>query len=146
MINPYQLQYKEDLLSIFRLNIPDFFNETEIGDFEYYLEHNSDTYLIIEEDHQVIGGAGYYVNKSDNSGRITWIFIDPQHAGQGYGTQAVEYCLKELRDNLKVEKFVVTTSQKSFKFFAKFGFQVVHTQKDYWGEGLDLYEMKLFAL
>ena len=142
MIRPYTSTDKEELLRIFALNTPQFFDKKEVQDFEAYLQENASTYLTIEVDNRIVGGTGYYVNKKDKSGRITWIFFDPDYAGQGLGKQAVYHCLELLNNHSNVEKFVVTTSQHAYQFFEIFGFNTYRIEKNYWGEGLDLYEME----
>lgn len=92
-------------------------------------------------DTTIVGGTGYYVNENDKSGRITWIFFDSNYSGQGLGKQSVEHCLKILSTDKRVEKFIVTTSQFAYKFFEKFGYSITRIEKDFWGKGLDLYEM-----
>lgn len=142
MIRPYIVSDKKRLLKIFNLNAPKYFDENEINDFVEYLDKNANTYLTIEVDNKIVGGTGYYVNENDKSGRITWIFFDPNYSGQGLGKKSVEHCLKILSKDERVEKFVVTTSQLAYKFFEKFDYQIIRIEKDYWGEGLDLYEME----
>ncbi|MBP2832136.1 GNAT family N-acetyltransferase [Aquimarina sp. U1-2] len=142
MIRPFKLDDKESLLRIFRLNIPEFFDKNEIKDFEEYLNQNAETYLTVEVDNTIVGGTGYYVNEDDNSGRITWIFFDPSYSGKGLGKQSVEYCLKIFREDKMVKKLIVTTSQLAYRFFEKFDYSINRIEKNYWGEGLDLYEME----
>ena len=143
MIRPYKPIDKAHLLEIFKLNTPKYFDDSEIKDFEDYLEEKGDTYFTIEINNKIVGGAGYYVHKSDRSGRITWIFFDPGYSGQGLGRQVVDYCLTQLKKDNEVDKYIVTTSQHAYKFFAKFGYQINRVEKDYWGQGLDLYEMEM---
>ena len=142
MIRPYKSADKESLLKIFNLNIPINFDKNEINNFEEYIEQRADTYLTIEVDNNIVGGTGYYINENDKSGRITWIFFHPNYSGQGLGKQSVEHCLKILSKDNRVEKFIVTTSQLAYKFFEKFGYSICRVEKDYWGAGLDLYEME----
>ena len=143
MIRPFEPTDKVILIDIFKLNTPDYFDIKEIEDYLEYLEKFSDTYLTIEHEGKIIGGAGYYLNMNDNSGRITWIFLHPDYSGLGLGRKTVEYCLMSLRKIRGVEKFVVTTSQLAYKFFEKFGFKTTRVEKDFWGQGLDLYEMEM---
>uniref|UniRef100_UPI0030D96ECD GNAT family N-acetyltransferase n=1 Tax=Maribacter arcticus TaxID=561365 RepID=UPI0030D96ECD len=121
---------------------PKYFDKSEVDDFEEYLEHNADSYLTIEMNNSIVGGTGYYINENDNSGRITWIFFDPTFSGQGLGKQSVEYCLNLLGKDERVEIFIVTTSQLAYKFFEKFDYRIIRIEKNYWGDGLDLYEME----
>lgn len=142
MIRPYKPSDKESLLKIFSLNMPKYFDTNEINDFEDYLEQKADTYLTIVLENKIVGGTGYYINENDKSGRITWIFFDPSHSGKGLGKQSVDHCLKILSKDKRVEKFIITTSQLAYKFFEKFDFSIKRIENDYWGEGLDLYEME----
>ena len=142
MIRPYTELDKTRLLEIFKLNIPQYFDPKELTDFEEYLNQQSDTYLTIEIKDKIAGGIGYYVQESDQSGRITWVFFDPDYSGKGLGRQAVSHCLTILKSNPKVKKLIVTTSQLAYQFFEKFGYHLVKTEKDYWGKGLDLFLME----
>ena len=142
MIRPYITSDKEKLVEIFKLNTPKYFVREELKDFETYLQEQSETYFTIEYKKEIVGGIGCYVKQSDNSGRITWIFFHPNFSGHGLGTKAVEHCLSILKANTHVEKLIVTTSQLAYKFFEKFGYALIKTQKDYWGKGLDLYLMQ----
>ena len=142
MIRPYTKSDKTRLIEIFNLNTPKYFDPKEVNDFEENLQEHSNTYLTIEQDNKIVGGIGYYVKEEDKSGRITWIFFDPNYARNGLGKMAAEHCLTILKSNPNVEKLVVTTSQLAYGFFEKFGYKVVKTEKDYWGQGLDLYLME----
>jgi N-acetylglutamate synthase-like GNAT family acetyltransferase len=143
MIRPFRRDDKESLLEIFILNTPRFFASEEIVDFESYLNENWKSYLTIERKNEIVGGTGYQITDEGTIGRITWIFFHPDCVGLGLGRQAVEYCLDVFRKVSSIQKIVVTTSQLAHKFFGKFDFQLICTEKDYWGEGLDLYLMEL---
>lgn len=142
VIRSYKLADKEELVEIFKLNTPQYFDPKEVYDFKKYLQQHNDTYFTIEYDSKIVGGAGYYVKESDKSGRISWIFFHPEFSGLGLGKKAVEHCLNLLKSNSEVEKLVVTTSQLAYKFFEKFGYKLVQIEKEYWGQGLDLYLME----
>lgn len=142
MIRPYSIADKEQLIALFKLNVPAYFDASELPEFLGYLETMSNTYLIIEHATEVIGGLGYEVRESDESGRINWIFLHPTVFGGGHGKKAVHHCLEILRADARVKKLIVRTSQLVYPFFEKLGYQVVQTQKDYWAPGLDLYLME----
>lgn len=143
MIRPYETGDRKDLLEIFKLNTPKYFDENEIEDFKAYLEEKGDSYLTIEKDNQIVGGTGYYVNELDKSGQITWIFFHPDHTGRGLGRQVVDFCFNILAKDKRVEQFKVRTSQFAYRFFEKFGYATTRIENDYWGKGLDLYEMEM---
>ncbi|MDF2436237.1 MAG: family N-acetyltransferase [Bacteroidota bacterium] len=142
MIRPYQITDQESLVQIFKMNIPEFFARHELKEFLDYLSDIKGTYLTVTEKGKIIGGCGYETRKEDNSGRINWIFFHPDFSGKGYGKEVVEYCHHRLTNDLHVKVFVVRTSQYAYKFFEKSGYVLVSTEKDYWGQGLDLYLMQ----
>ncbi len=144
MIRPFKISDEEPLIAIFKLNIPKYFNAKEVNDFKDYLHEHSGTYFTVEHENKIVGGTGYYFNDIDKSGRITWIFFHPDFAGQGLGKQAVEHCLTILKSNPVITRLVVTTSQLAYRFFEKFGYKLIKTEKDYWGQGLDLYLMEQY--
>ncbi len=141
MIRPYKRSDKKYLVEILRLNTPTYFDPKEVHDFEEYLLLHDNTYFTIECDHKIVGGIGYYMEESHKIGRITWIFFHPNYSGIGLGKKAILHCLTILKSNPVLEKLVVMTSQLAHKFFEKFDFQLEKTEKNYWGQGLDLYVM-----
>jgi hypothetical protein len=52
MIRPYQPSDKDELISIFHLNVPEYFDPKEKQEFIDYLEVSKDTYLTIENEKQ----------------------------------------------------------------------------------------------
>ena len=142
MIRKYTPADKLKLIDIFKLNIPSYFDPSELTDFTDFLEHDPDTYYTLEVEDTIIGGIGYSINEVDSSGSITWIFIHPDHAGKGYGRLAMDHCLKRLRSSPAIKTLIVKTSQHANEFFESFGYKLIKTEKDYWGVGLDLYLME----
>ncbi|WP_271765443.1 GNAT family N-acetyltransferase [Aquimarina algiphila] len=142
MIRPYTLSDNEELISIFKLNTPQYFDPKEVDDFKKYLHQYGHTYLTIEYKNKIVGGVGYYIKESDHSGRITWIFFHPDYSGLGLGRKAVEYAITQLKSDSTLKKLVVTTSQLAYRFFEKFDYRLIQIENDYWGKGLDLYLME----
>ena len=138
MLRPYQLTDKTDLIKIFRLNTPKYFHPDEEIEFVSYLTRMGATYFVIEKDKKIIGGVGYEIRKSDKSGRINWIFLDPAFHNAGIGKLVVEQINKILKSDPAIEKLIVRTSQLAYKFFEKLGYILVEKEKDYWAPGLDL--------
>jgi ribosomal protein S18 acetylase RimI-like enzyme len=143
MLRPFESSDEEILINIFKLNVPKYFDPKELNDFKKYLKSNGTKYLVIEIENRIIGGVGYEIRNSDRSGRINWIFFHHNFIGEGYGRKAVEECLKILKNAPAVDVLKVRTSQLAYKFFERLGYKITYTEKNYWGTGLDLYEMEM---
>ena len=143
MIRPYKKSDKDLLIEVFKLNTPKYFDVKEVEDFEMYLEKNHRTYFTFEINNEIVGGTGINIDENNKTGQVTWIFFAPSHSRKGLGKLSVEHCLNILKKNKSVDDIIVTTSQYAFKFFEKFGFETNRIEKDHWGEGLHLYDMKI---
>jgi N-acetylglutamate synthase-like GNAT family acetyltransferase len=141
-IRPYQPPDLPAIIEIFNLNTPTYFHPTEVHDLSEYLEKHGQTYLVCTENNIILGGAGYIIKREKSIGLVTWIFFHPDHAGRGLGSRVVKRCHTILLESPHVKKLMVNTSQHAYRFFARFGYNVVHVEKDYWAAGLDLYRME----
>lgn len=142
MLLPYTSNNKQTLIEIFNLNVPIYFAPHELKEFLSYLEIKSDTYLCIYNGNKIVGGVGYDCKEEDKSGRINWIFVHPNCKGHGLGKEAVEFCIAKLKEDERVEKLIIRTSQLAYKFFESFYYKLIKIEKDYWAPGLDLYLME----
>ncbi len=141
MIRPYTKRDKQRLLDIFKLNIPTYFDASELADLDDYLDKKAETYRVVEIDQTIVGGFGLIIDLARSEASITWIFFDPEHKGNGLGRLAVNYCHNQFRQTHGLQKYTVRTSQFTNVFFEKFGYKTIQIEKDYWGKGLDLYVM-----
>ena len=131
------------LSKIFSLNVPKYFDKKELNDFKkYFNSKNLESYFIIESQGKVVGGGGYaYENMK--TARICWLFIDPNYHGFGFGKKLVNYCIKILKNNRRLNVIEVETSNLTYKFYEKLNFKIVYIKKDYWPNNDDLYFMKI---
>lgn len=143
VIRPYRTEDKISLIEIFKRNIPQYFDPTELKGFEEYIDQFGDTYLTVEENGLIIGGTGYQISNEKTVGSITWIFFLPDKTGKGIGKKAVEHCLTILKSNPNIQTVTVRTSQLVYPFFEKLGFRLINIEKDYWAPGLDLCLMSM---
>jgi N-acetylglutamate synthase-like GNAT family acetyltransferase len=143
MIRPYHPSDQQTLVEILKLNVPKYFDQKEVAEFEEYLKEHAITYLTIEHEKKIVGGTGYLLTDNNTIGHVRWIFFHPDSAGHGLGSEAMKYCLAKFQSVPTVKKLIVTTSQLVYKFFEKFGLVLIKTEKNYWGKGLDLYWMEM---
>ena len=143
VIRTAQKQDFKFLSKIFSLNVPKYFDKKELNDFKkYFNSKNIESYFIIESQGKVVGGGGYaYENMK--TARICWLFIDPNYHGFGFGKKLVNYCIKILKNNRKLNVIEVETSNLTYKFYEKLNFKIEYIKKDYWPNNDDLYFMKI---
>ena len=144
MIRKYIEKDKPDLIKLLRLNTPRFFSPSEEKDFIDYLNRHSENYFVVEKSNQIIGAGGInYGFDNGTTARISWDMIHPNKQGKGIGTKLTSYRIDEIKKNTHISKIVVRTTQLVYKFYEKNGFQLEKSEKDFWAEGFDLYEMKI---
>ena len=143
VIRTAQKQDFKFLSKIFSLNVPKYFDKKELNNFKkYFNSKNLESYFIIESQGKVVGGGGYaYENMK--TARICWLFIDPNYHGFGFGKKLVNYCIKILKNNRRLNVIEVETSNLTYKFYEKLNFKIVYIKKDYWPNNDDLYFMKI---
>ena len=143
VIRSAQKQDFKFLSKIFSLNVPKYFDKKELNDFKkYFNSKNLESYFIIESQGKLVGGGGYaYENMK--TARICWLFIDPNYHGFGFGKKLVNYCIKILKNNRRLNVIEVETSNLTYKFYEKLNFKIEYIKKDYWPNNDDLYFMKI---
>ena len=143
VIRTDQKQDFKFLSKIFSLNVPKYFDKKELNDFKkYFNSKNLESYFIIESQGKVVGGGGY-AYENVKTARICWLFIDPNYHGFGFGKKLVNYCIKILKNNRKLNVIEVETSNLTYKFYEKLNFKIEYIKKDYWPNNDDLYFMKI---
>jgi N-acetylglutamate synthase-like GNAT family acetyltransferase len=134
---------RAELVKIFNLNAPQYFDKKELKDFEEFIDQYSETFFVVETDEKIIGCGGYFYNDDKTVGRISWNLFHPAYIRKGYGKRLVGHCVQLLKEEPNVKTLTVWTSQFANKFYEKFGFIVKNFHKDFWGPGLDLYRMEI---
>ena len=144
MIRTYTSKDKKELLELLRLNTPEFFHPDEEKDLMEYLENHSQHYFVVEDAGKVVGAGGYNLGfDGGKTARISWDMIHPDYQGKGIGRKLTQYRMEQIKAEPKVEKIVVRTTQLVYPFYQKLGFELVKTEKDFWAQGFDLYEMQM---
>lgn len=142
IIREYKAADKPVLLEILKLNIPDYFAESELADYEEYLDHRIERYFVAETGGRVIGAGGINCEADTGMGKISWDFVDPHYRGKGVGKKLLDHRIALLRSMPEVRRITVRTSQLAYVFYEKNGFSLKKVTANYWAEGLDLYEME----
>ncbi|WP_277632994.1 GNAT family N-acetyltransferase [Avrilella dinanensis] len=140
-IRKYHISDKPELMEILQMNIPQYFAETEIKDFDHYLDSAIEQYFVIEINDKIVGSGGINFEKTSKTGKLSWDIINPNFQGKGLGTDLLKHRIALLHSMPDVEKITVRTSQFAFQFYEKNGFVLEKTQKDFWVKGFDMYKM-----
>lgn len=143
MIRAYKIEDKEQLIRLLQKNIPNYFHPSEELEYTNYLEKEIEDYFVFEEDGVPIGAGGINYQLEINTAYISWDLIDPKYHGKGLGKQLVQYRINHIKRNPSIATITVRTSQLTYLFYEKMGFQLKVTKKDFWAKGFDLYHMEI---
>lgn len=143
VLRTYASNDKKDVIEIFRLNTPEFFNEAEEKDLLKYLEYHLEDYFVMELAGNIIGAGGINYFPEEKEARISWDLIHPAHQNRGFGRKLLVFRLEKLHSQSRIKKVVVRTSQLVYEFYEKNGFKAEFVEKDYWAPGWDLHYMSM---
>lgn len=143
MIRHYTHTDKSAVLTLLKCNTPKYFDTSEEKDLDYYLEHHLEDYFVVLNDSKLIGAGGINYFYKEKTARLSWDIIHPDSQGKGIGSQLTQYRINLIHQNPKIDLIMVRTSQLTFRFYEKMGFELDHVQRDFWSKGYDLYQMTL---
>lgn len=138
----YQATDIECCLAVFDSNVPKFFAPHERAEFAEFLVKSTDPYfVVVDEQAQVIGCGGYYVDRERAAAGLTWGMVHNTLHRQGVGRFLLFARLQRICGEPEVTKVLINTSQHSYGFFQKVGF-VVEAIREH-GFAVDLHEYKM---
>lgn len=140
-IRTYHSNDKVHVIEVFRANVPAYFDPSEQQGLEHYLGADIEDYYVVEYLGRIIGAGG--INYEANKAILSWDFIHPEHQGKGVGTLLTQHRLDYIRKEKGLRVVEVRTSQLTDRFYARFGFILLHKEEDYWSVGYHLYHMRL---
>lgn len=143
MIRSYQSVDKPQLLALLNLNIPRYFAHSEVADFSDYLDNNVEAYFVIEEAKHIVGCGGINYFPREATARISWDIIHPDYHGQGMGRALTLHRINEIKKNPAIKTILVRTTQLTYHFYEKMGFELERIEKEFWAKGFDLYQMRM---
>lgn len=143
MIRPYTHQDRNPVIALLQMNIPQYFAPSEESDFIEYLDQELEDYFVVEDQGQIIGCGGVNYLPEAAQARISWDMIHPDFQGRGIGKKLTLHRIDHIQKKPEIREIVVRTSQLAFPFYQKLGFEIEKTEKDFWAEGFDLYQMKI---
>ena len=140
-IVPYKSLYFNRCLSILKSNTPEFIDKSEESLFINYLSRKGIIYFVLFESRKLIGCGGYGYDNKKNSVILTWGLIHNQFHKMGFGTHLLQYRTKQIEKKYPNSNIILDTSQKTYKFYERFSFKVDNITRNFYGKGLDRYDM-----
>ena len=140
-IRKYKPEDKEQLIPILRNNVPKYFAESEVDDYEEYLDTEVQDYYVAVLGDKVIGAGGINYNRAKQIAKISWDVVDTPYHHQGIGRLLLAHRLEVLSYKKNIKSIIVRTSQHAYGFYEKMGFKLLERHKDYWAKGFDMYKM-----
>ena len=142
-IEPYQSKYFEDCIKIIQSNTPKYIDYSEHSDYEDYLSRNEKIYFVIFKKSDIVACGGYGLNKQKTKAGLDWGLVQSKYHNKGYGSELLRYRLSHIQRNYPGIDIHLDTSQKTYKFFEKFGFIIEKITPNGYGAALDQYDMVL---
>ena len=142
-IEPYQSKYFEDCIKILRSNTPEYIDPSEHSMFRDYLSRDRITYFVLFDDQNLNACGGYGLNKQKTKAGLDWGLVQSKYHNKGYGSELLRYRLSHIQRNYPGIDIHLDTSQKTYKFFEKFGFIIEKITPNGYGAALDQYDMVL---
>ncbi|RDI15894.1 GNAT family N-acetyltransferase [Flavobacterium sp. AG291] len=143
IIRPYTPADGESIITLLRLNTPQYFAPEEEQDLRDYFANHIDRYFAVEDNSNIIGSGGINITNRGKNAALSWDIIHPEHQGKGVGRQLTQHRLDVIKSIAGIENISVRTSQLVYKFYEKFGFALKEVIKDYWAKGIDMYRMEM---
>ncbi len=153
MIRPYLPKDRLACISIFKSNCPKYFNASELEGFKVWLDgqdqgklaygnSEAENYFVVLIKERIVGCGGYYIKTENLEARMAWGMIHSDYHLKGSGKSLFQFRLEDIANKYPNSGISLDTSQHTFRFFERLGFEVNEIIPNGFGPGLDQYEMK----
>ncbi len=129
------------LLAAFDSNVPEYFGKAERAELLADLEGGNGTYFVADKGGIAVACGGYTI--AGDALSLIWGLVHRAEHGHGFGTRLLEHRLNVARTTAGIRTVLVSTSQKSAGFYARFGFVERERFPFYYGPGVDRIDMAL---
>src|SRR5688572_30026991 len=108
-IREYNDKDRSACLDLFKSNMPLYFAEHELTDYEQWLDgrearklaydnSQAEMYYVLENDGEICACGGFYVSKNQREARMCWGMVGNASHKNGYGTILLEYRIQRIRE------------------------------------------------
>lgn len=125
--------------------MPIYFDSSEEAEFSQYLHREPNDYYVLLDDGLVKACGGYFVDLEKKRAGLAWGMVHYNCHKLGYGTQLLVFRLRQLQTEQPNMPLLLGTSQHTYKFYERFGFEGQRVVPGGYGMGIDQYDMRLKA-
>lgn len=111
--------------------------------FANYLDNEIEDYFVVVQNESIIACGGLNYDYDKKEAVLSWGMVHPTYQGWGIGSQLTEHRIKHLHPVQGIDKLMVRTSQHTYKFYEKMGFELKSVTNNYWGPNLHLHVMQM---
>ncbi|NQW42471.1 MAG: GNAT family N-acetyltransferase [Bacteroidetes bacterium] len=142
MIRAYHPSDLDSVINLLKLNTPQYFAPIEEKDFIHYLNHEIELYFVVEYENAIVACGGCNFSQDKTVGIISWDIVHPDFQGKGIGSRLLKYRIDLLKMEYYMVSNIVRTSQFTYKFYEKLGFERKEIVENYWAQDFHLYRME----
>lgn len=142
-IRKYKQEDRDQLVQLLKNNVPLYFAESEIDDYEEYLDNKIQDYYVAVLGDKIMACGGINYDRDRQLAKISWDIVDIPFQKQGIGTLLLQHRLEVINNKKDIKSIVVRTSQHASEFYEKQGFKLLERHKDYWAKGFDMHKMSI---
>lgn len=124
--------------------MPLYFADHELPEFLTFLDENTDPYYVISDHGEPVGCGGIALDEHDKV-HLTWGMVKRSEHKKGLGARLLNFRIEQSKMLYPGKTVELRTTQHAWRFFEKYGFVLLSTEKDFWARGLDLYLMELYT-
>jgi predicted GNAT family N-acyltransferase len=141
----YRAPDRAACISLFDSNVPLYFAAGERADFTGFLDDLPGPYLVMEDGGRIVACGGWARQQPDAPAvTLCWGMVDRACHRRGLGRQLLEARLARIAaDKPAAAEVLLSTSQHSAGFFARYGFEVCKVVPEGYGSGIDRCDMRL---
>jgi GNAT superfamily N-acetyltransferase len=143
-LRPYLPADREACLDILRSNLPEFFLESDAGEFGAFLDRGPGPYVVLEQEGETVACGGWFREDAETAG-LSWGMVHRARHGCGFGGLLLAYRLGQIREMSGIRWVVLQTIPEVAGFFSKAGFEVASVERGAYGGVFDRVRMKKAA-
>jgi GNAT superfamily N-acetyltransferase len=120
----YLASDRDACLAIFDSDVPEFFDASERGKFEQFLDRPDGPYFVMDHDGTLVGCGGYVVVAGESVANLIRGMVRRDSQNLGLGRFLLMYRLREIGKIAGIGLVRLETPQRIAAFFEKQGFRV----------------------